>query len=356
MTDFPQRILVRGVNWLGDAVMSTPTLQGLRQATPTSKITLLTHEKLADLWTSYPHVDEVLTFAAGESVFSIAGRLRGKFDLALVLPNSVRSALECFLARIPRRVGYARNGRSVLLTQAIAPRAQTVHLRKRSVRNIRRLINSGKPRTTFPTSGHQVYDYLHLIGSEATAPKLHVTDKEVQRARARFFGEKLWLGLNPGAEYGPAKRWPAEQYIQAALEVRRQTGCECVVFGGPKDKPITGPIAAATDALDLTGKTTLRELAACFRVCRALLTNDTGPMHLAAAVGTPVIVPFGSTAPELTGPQNGEILVGDVPCAPCFRRECPVDFRCMRSISVAPVVEATLRAFAADAEGGRYSR
>jgi heptosyltransferase-2 len=344
-----RNILVRGVNWLGDAVMTTPALQRLREAAPGSRITLLTHTKLKDLWSGYPYLDEVITFTEGESVFEIARRLRGRFDAALILPNSPRSALEAFLARVPIRIGSARCGRSWLLTKPVPARAETVHLQKRSVAEIRHLVKTDQPRASFPASAHQIHDYLHLLGAmgfpaEPVAPMLHVSDKEVAAVRARFFraSDKPWLGLNPGAEYGPAKRWPAGQYISAANELRHATGCECVVFGGPQDKPITEKITAEIGALDLTGKTTLRELAACFGVCRVLLTNDSGPMHVAAAVGTPVIVPFGSTAPELTGPGSPHAIVlkGDVSCAPCFRRECPIDFRCMRSITVEQVVQS----------------
>ena len=352
----PKNILVRGVNWLGDAVMTTPALQRLREAAPEARITLLTHEKLADLWSGYPHVDQVLTFRAGESAFSVARRLNA--DLALILPNSPRSALECFLARVPRRVGFARGGRSILLTDPVPMRQETVHLRKRSAAEIRRLADSGKPRTQFAATGHQIHDYLHLLramgfSAEPTPPKLYTDDAELRR---KHLDDKLWFGLNPGAEYGPAKRWPAELYVQAAREIQRLTGCAWVVFGGVRDKPLTQPIASALGALDLTGRTTLRELAACFRGCKVLLTNDTGPMHLAAAVGTPVVVPFGSTSPELTGPQTGMVLTGNAGCAPCFRRECPIDFRCMRSITVEQVIQATLQVFAAAGAGGHCSR
>src|SRR5262249_25263457 len=120
-TPLPDRILVRGVNWIGDAVMSTPALIRLRQAAPHSQITLLTHEKLADLWRNHPALDHVLTFATSESVWRVGRRLRGgQFELSLILPNSVRSALESFLARIPQSVGYAGHWRSPLLTQRIA--------------------------------------------------------------------------------------------------------------------------------------------------------------------------------------------------------------------------------------------
>lgn len=340
MIVFPKKILVRGVNWLGDAVMSTPMLQRLREAAPNAQITLLTHEKLADLFQHYPHVDQVMTFRQGEGVFSIARRLREKaFELVMVLPNSHRSALETFFARIPQRRGY---GRRWLLTQSLpSPPSLT---RKRSTSEIKTLIaQNTRERETFPAEAHHVHNYLRLISAPWCAPRLHVRDEEVTEARKRLPPESLWLGLNPGAEYGPAKRWPVERFIEAATRLRKKLGCRWMLFGGPNDAGLTSKIAAACpSSIDLAGKTTLRELCALFRCCRLVLTNDTGPMHLAAAVGVPVIVPFGSTAPELTGPRNG-VITGDVPCAPCFRRECPIDFRCMLSIEVDQVVQEALK-------------
>src|SRR5258707_2199098 len=137
-----ERIVVRGVNWLGDAVMSTPALQRLREAHPEAKITLLTHEKLADLWHNHPALDEVVTFGAHESVFQLGRRLRTEnFQTALILPNSPRSALETFLARIPERIGYRKAWRNLFLTRAIPLRPELVTMRKRSAREIKQLLN-----------------------------------------------------------------------------------------------------------------------------------------------------------------------------------------------------------------------
>ena len=339
MSAFPKRILVRGVNWLGDAVMSTPGLQRLREAAPDSEITLLTQAKLADLFHGYPHVDDVMTFEAGEGVFSVARRLREKcFELAYVFPNSHRSALEAHLARIPQRIGY---GRRWLLTRSF-PRPAG-RMRKRSTAEIKALIAGNAGRETFPEAAHHVHHYLGLIPGSWCPPRLYVSDDEVNEARKRLPDQKLWLGLNPGAEYGPAKRWPVERFIEAANRLQKKLNCGWILFGGANDKTLTAQIAGACpNAIDLAGKTTLRELSALFRCCKVVLTNDTGPMHLAAAVGVPVVVPFGSTSAELTGPPAGAI-VGNVPCAPCFRRECPIDFRCMRSIEVDQVVQETLK-------------
>ncbi len=341
MTAFPKRILVRGVNWLGDAVMTTPMLQRLREAAPQSEITLLTHSKLGDLFQDYPHVNNVIAFQEGEGVFSVGRRLRPhNFELALVLPNSYRSALEVFFARIPQRVGY---GRKLLLTRSFTP--PPVKMRKRSVGEIRTLVaQNARARETFPSEAHHIHHYLRLIQAPWAAPKLHVVEEEVVRARKRLPNSGPWLGLNPGAEYGPAKRWPVERFVEAANRLHQKLNCGWILFGGPRDTPLAAQIAAAISGpvIDLAGKTTLRELGALFRCCQAVLTNDSGPMHLAAAVGVPVIVPFGSTSPELTGPPRGAI-VGKAPCAPCFRRECPIDFRCMRSIEVDQVVQETLK-------------
>jgi heptosyltransferase-2 len=365
------RILVRGTNWLGDAVMTTPALLRLREKFPEAHITLLTPEKLNDLWLAapkqgegglnHPAVDETIAFASGESVFSVANKLRrGKFDLALVLPNSPRSAIETWLAGIPQRIGYARPWRNCLLTQTIPPRTDAVNMRKRSEAAIRQLVSvkleTGNRKPEIPKSAHQIFEYLHLTAAlganpEPLAPHLFVSADEIEAAKKKFGLEKIGgpiFGLNPGAEYGPAKRWPVEKFIAAAQEIQRQTNCVWILFGGKGDLKASAQIASVIRASRLTsGKTSLRELMSGLKVCRVLLTNDTGPMHVAAALGMPVVVPFGSTSPELTGPglpgdPRHRLLKSDAPCSPCFLRECPIDFRCMNGITVERVVEAVL--------------
>ena len=361
----PEKILVRGVNWLGDAVMTTPALLRLRAARPDARITLLTPAKLADLWAHHPAVDAVLSFADGESVLSVARRLRAeKFELALVLPNSPRSALEVFLAGIPQRVGGARPWRNFLLTQRVASVPNAWPMRKRSVDEIRRLIQSpATPRVTAPATAHQSHQSHHYLRLAAAlganpaplAPHLTVTDDEVSAVRRRFgfAGATPLLGLNAGAEYGPAKRWPRERFIEAASLLREKTQCHWWIFGGPADAALTADIVRAlgSAATNLAGQTSLRELAAALKACAVVLTNDTGPMHLAAAVGTPVVALFGSTSPELTGPgwpgdPRQTLMKADAPCSPCFRRECPIDFRCMTGLRVESVVDATLAVLA----------
>jgi heptosyltransferase II len=362
-----ERILIRGLNWLGDAIMSTPALQRLREARPAAHIALLTPSKLAGLWNNYPHLDEVISFSPGESVFQVGARLRaGNFQIGFAFPNSPRSALELRLARIPRRIGYARPWRNFFLSQVIQPPGEHVTMRKRTLREIRRSLEGNGPiRETYPPGAHHVHHYLKLVAAAGAnpapiAPHLPVWEEDTSVVLKRFGipaqGPPL-LGLNPGAEYGPAKRWPAENFASAAATLIRELNARWVVVGGPSDRELASSIcnmiaarlqaSGSPEVWNLAGQTTLRELASVFRGCSVVLTNDTGPMHLAAAVGTPVVVPFGSTSPELTGPGlpgegRHQLLKSQAACSPCFLRECPIDFRCMREMNVERVVTAVL--------------
>ena len=368
MPALSEKILVRGLNRLGDAVMSTPALQQLRRACPDARISLLSPEKLAGLWEGQPFLDEVLALAPSESVLAAGRRLcQQQFQKAVVFPNSVRSAIEVWLGRIPWRVGIARPGRGFFLNHALPPRPGAVPMRKRSDREARQRIARGVAPDRFPAAAHQVRDYLYLTkelgaASEPLPPRIVVSDRQIEQARRKFGipavpDGPLWFGLNPGAEYGPAKRWPAHRFAAAAVLLQQQTPGKWLIFGGADDAPLGELVAAemrqagvaAKAILNLVGKTTLPDLAAALKLCRLALTNDTGPMHLAAAVGTPVIVPFGSTSPELTGPTGAqaEIVRKPPPCAPCFRRECPVDLRCFNDITVEEVVAAARRILSA---------
>lgn len=369
-SDRPQRILVRSVNWLGDAVMTTPALRRLREAHPRAHIALLTAAKLADLWNHHPDIDQVLTFGPGESVFAVARHLRTlDFDTALILPNSPRSALEAFLALIPRRIGHARPWRNWLLTERVAPRAAETPMRKRTVAEIQRLITAEPARThaaQLTSEAHHIHQYLNLVAAlgavgDPVAPHLAVTEAEIETVCRRFEFPRsasprpLLLGINAGAEYGPAKRWPRERFIETAIQLQAKTGCRCWIFGGLAEVEFAQSLTDAIVKVGppdsvrcLAGKTSLRELCAALKACDVVLTNDSGPMHVAAAVGTPVIVPFGSTSPVLTAPglpgdPRHQLLQSDAPCSPCYRRECPIDFRCMTSLSVERVVAAVMK-------------
>jgi heptosyltransferase-2 len=360
----PGRILIRGVNWLGDSIMTMPALARLRERFPKAHIAVQTQEKLQELWHGYPLINEVIVTSRQESVFTVARRLRSRhFDLAIIFPNSPRSALEAWLARIPRRVGYARGMRAIFLTDAIMVRGDLVRLRKRSAREIRKLTERATPATSdfrfgiADYSAHHVHDYLYLasiVGAnpEPLFPQLNVSPQNIKSVADRFSLKQNGplFALNVGAEYGPAKRWPAEHFAAVAREVQANTHCTWVIIGGEADVSVAGQVESAlgcspSSVQNLAGKTTLSELQAVLAQCHVLLTNDTGPMHVAAALGVPVVVPFGSTSPRLTGPTlfggaSHRLIESDAPCAPCFLRKCPVDFRCMRGISVQRVAAA----------------
>jgi heptosyltransferase-2 len=311
-------------------------------------------------------VNETISFSDNENVFSVGKKLRaGKFDLALVLPNSPRVAIETWLAGIPQRIGYVRPWRNFFLTQTVTPRAGAVKMRKRSVAEIKRLIaenpESRIQNPEIPQSAHQTFEYINLTATlgtnpEPLPPQLFVTPDEIEAVKKKFGLDKISnpiFGLNPGAEYGAAKRWPVEKFIAAAMEIQQRTDCVWILFGGKGDLQLCERIESETQnskfkTQNCCGKTSLRELMSLLKLCRVLLTNDTGPMHVAAALGTPVVVPFGSTSSELTAPISSnelhhQILKSDAPCSPCFLRECPIDFRCMTGISVERVVEAVLQ-------------
>ena len=324
----PFRIVVRSSNWLGDAVMTTPAVQAIKRGRPDAHVTVLVKAKLADYWRRIPEVDAVLCIEAKDSVFAVARKLRaGRFDTAVILPNSIRSALEPWLAGIPTRVGYAAKGRGWLLTAAFTGKKR-------------------KKNTPPQPARHQVYHYLELaewLGADIGTPAL--ADFFPQPA-PRKTAAPLKIGLCPGAEYGPAKRWLPERFAQTANAVSAKLDCEWVLFGVNGDAPLGDEITRQLTGkhTNLIGKTSLAELMDRLSECAALLTNDTGTMHLAAALGVPVIALFGSTEPQLTAPlgPGHRILRHQVECSPCFLRECPLDFRCMEALSVEEAAQAVL--------------
>ncbi len=363
-----RRIVVRGVNWLGDAVMTTPALLCLRAAHPNAQITLLTPGKLEGLWPRHPALDSVLAISQRESPWSVGHRIRaGGFEAGLVLPNSHRAALEMWFGGVPLRIGASVPWRDWLLTYPVPAAAGTGSMRKANAAEIQVRLAQATPPKPLPTAAHQIFHYLRLVAelgasTEAPEPLIAVSNEEVDAARLCFGlrADVTWLGLNPGAEYGPAKRWPADRFIAAAIEVQQRTGCRWLILGGRAEVPLATTIAAViqdnlpapqaeTAPVNLAGKTALRELCAVLKVCRAVLTNDTGPMHVAAAVGTPVVAPFGSTDPGLTAPglpgdPRHRLLRSRAACSPCFLRHCPIDSRCLLEISVEQVVTAVLEA------------
>jgi heptosyltransferase-2 len=362
-----ERIIIRGLNWLGDAVMALPALHQLRAAYPGAHICMLTHKKLADLW-SPPLIDSKIEFDKSDSVFSIASRVRAqKFTMGVVLPLSMQSALELLLAGVPKRYGIAHKGRSFLLTHPVKKLPGIAEIEKRSNAEIRRLSAMGErgDEQPIPVESHHVYRYLRLVASlgaagRPEAPSLSLSEDEIEQVRERFDSEHAAacgpvFGMCPGAEFGAAKRWPTDRFIEAGRRLQEQTGCRWTLFGGPGDIQACDQIAAALDdhaggarTTNLAGKTTVRELACMLKTCSLLLGNDSGPMHLAAAVGTAVAVPFSSTSAALTGPglpgdNRHFLLTSTAPCSPCFVRRCPIDMRCLNSLEVDRMVAGVLK-------------
>jgi heptosyltransferase II len=324
----PFRILIRSSNWLGDAVMSSEAVRRIKYGRPDCVLTILTQSKLADFWRLLPEVDEVLTINPRDSVWCVGSKIRDRFDVAILLPNSHRVAIEAWLAGIPRRVGYSRRWRNGFVNQLVP-----------------------EPKGPRPLS-HQKKHYLRI------AERIGADLRKALPEAARWKSEPGLAGLCPGAEYGPAKRWP--EFCAAACELSEWLGLHWLVFGTAKERSISDKIAKrlGTHATDLTGRTTLSELITQLRRCEVLLTNDTGTMHLAAFLGVPTVSIFGSTEPQLTGPiGNGHtVLRRHVECSPCFLRECPLDFRCMKAVTVEEVVRAVAEKVTNTRQGRTPSR
>jgi heptosyltransferase II len=316
----PFRILIRSSNWLGDAVMSVPAVRAIKKGRPDAHVTIVAPEKIAPMWKLIPEVDEILSLP-NKSLFG-ARRLIAKqppFDVAILFPNSLRAALEVW--RVRRRVGYRGHARAWLLNQIVREARRPVPLEHHAIRFLRIAKDCGAD-----------VDLTHLpqLISAQTSNLKHQTS----------------LGLCPGAEYGPAKRWLPECFAEVAAAVSAQTKAKWILFGTKNDRAIGETIATALgeNCTNRIGQTTLDELISELQNCGALLTNDTGTMHLAALLGVPVVAVFGSTEPALTGPLgNGHVIVRHhVECSPCFLRECPIDFRCMKEVTTEEVVRAMM--------------
>jgi heptosyltransferase-2 len=336
-------ILVRGVNWIGDAVMTMPALRALRRANPGAKITLLVKPWVSPLFKNDPSVDGIIHYS--DEHRGILGKLRLAREIrrhgfceAVLFQNAIDAAIVAFLAGIPERIGYSRDGRRLLLTKAVPW--------DRNSENV-----------------HHIEYYLNLLvkagfAAEKSLPWIYLTLEERLQARERLKALKRPLiALNPGATYGSSKRWHPERFAEVAWKVINELGGSVVILGGPSETSIAKEIAgllAAADTLHardprhlvLAGKTGLRELAAVISESDVLVTNDSGPMHVGYAVGTPVVAIFGSTSPEATGPAGeGNIVIRkSLDCSPCFERECATgDLKCMDLITPADVFAAVQR-------------
>ena len=330
-----QRFLIFGPSWLGDAVMAIPTYRALRRAEPDARITVVARGPVADLYEAVPWVDEVVVYRRPRGVSRLAAytglirRLREvRADTAIILPRSFGSAWTALLSDARRRIGYVASGRSFLLTDPVerSPDLQQTH----RVHYLQHLLTAlGLEPIPEPPS------------LELSEPALEAAERMLEPLRA----VGRLVALNPGANYGSAKQWPEERYAELAGRLLEDPDTGIVLVGGPGDHSVCDWIDHSVSdprMLDLSGRTSVPELAAVLDRCDFAVSNDTGAMHVAAAVDTPIVAIFGPTNPVTTAPYGDRhVLLRDpVDCSPCLLRECPIDHRCMTGVSVDSVFQA----------------
>ncbi|MFS8086352.1 MAG: lipopolysaccharide heptosyltransferase II [Acidobacteriota bacterium] len=333
-----KNVVVRAPNWLGDAVMSVPALQALRRLLPNARITLVARPGASDIFIDADFVDEVVIYERA-GILSVWKQIqrwrRAQFDLAVLLQNAFEAALIAALARVPIRVGYRTERRGFLLTNPL-------------------------PLPDWKDERHESFYYLNIIGelerylygavpAETIMPRfdLGVSPDRRQRARSLLHEHGARTGapivlLCPGSINSRAKRWPAERY--AALGDRLiESGANVVLIGSPGELDVSQEVCrhAQHQPIVLTGATSVAEATALINIADVLITNDTGPAHIGAALQTPTLVIFGPTNPLTTYPMspNAEIIRHPPDCAPCMLRDCPIDHRCMTAITPEEVFE-----------------
>ena len=316
----PMRIVVRAPNWLGDVVLSLAALRDLRRNVPQARIEVLARPAVAALYGAVAEVDAV---RESHGVRADARAIAGAFDLGVLLTNSFGSALTLRLAGVPERWGYATDGRGLLLTRRA------------------RVLPAVRGRS-------QVYYYRAMLAGLGL--RVTAVPETALRARAewlesadRLLGPGAWVGINPGAAFGPAKRWPLSRFAAVGDRLARTTGAQVAILGGASERPSAEAVAAAMrhPARVLAGQTSLADLVGVLARVRVLVTNDSGPMHVASALGTPVAAVFGPTDPSETAPVGRARLLSEpVHCAPCGLRACPIDHRCMTRVAAERVAEA----------------
>jgi len=327
------KIIVFMPSWIGDTVMAMPTLDRLRQAFPHARIEALARSWVARLLIEQPVLNDVLSYEARDrrrGLLKTAAMIRSRgYDLALLMPNSFRTALLAFLGRVRARAGYSSDARGWLLTHS--------HPRDDRVRSL-----------------HMVEYYLEIlreIGIKPTQsrPQLWVGDDQRLRAAKIFeqngvHASRAVVGILPGAQNSAAKMWIASRFSRLADLIVERFDASVVFFGGAGDSDRVEQVRGQMrkPSASLAGRVPLETLAAAVERCRVFVSNDTGPMHVASAVGVPVVAIFGSTDPRITAPYGEpcSIIKADVPCAPCGKRRCDRDLECMRAICVDDVLSA----------------
>lgn len=328
----PQKILIRLPNWLGDVVMATPILKDLRDHFPKAYITAMCQTNVAPLLKEDPYIDEILSFTKqngwvhGQPHGLVQALRFGHYDVGILTTNSFSSAWWFWRGQVKKRIGYAGNWRSLLLTEAL-------------------------PFPIEKESQHQVITYKRLlaplgISLSSTPQQLVVSQEELSASKETlkkyglFVGEHSIVGINPGAAFGTAKCWLPERFVEVTKKLLQHKEIKILYFGDTNGAPLVTDICQnfPDSVVNLAGKTTLRELMAHIANCSVVLSNDSGPMHIAAALKVPLVALFGSTSDVKTGPyQQGTVIHKHVACSPCYRRVCPIDFKCMKQIAAEEV-------------------
>jgi heptosyltransferase-2 len=333
------RVLIRGTNWIGDVVMTFPAMAAVRATLPKSHVTVLVKPWVADLVRMHPAVDDVLIYERPgrhdgfRGLFALARELRQRrFDAAILLQNAFEAAVIARLAGIPVRTGYSTDGRGLLLTHPVKlePAMKTVH------------------------QSLYYLGMLETLGFTSAGTAVSLTPSETQRQAAQKHLERLGIagrrplvGMAPGAAYGPAKRWFPERFAAVADRLAGRYACPVILFGSAGDRPGTEAVqsAARTALVDVAGRTNLGDAIALIACCDLFVTNDSGLMHVAGALGVPTVAIFGSTNPKTTYPlgERTVLVRRPVDCSPCLKQECPTDFRCMDLVTVEEVLEHSIR-------------
>ncbi|MEW6186479.1 MAG: lipopolysaccharide heptosyltransferase II [Thermodesulfobacteriota bacterium] len=335
----PKNILVRSPNWLGDALMTTPILSCLREKLPQARITVLAKPWVSAVFESSPDVDEVILYhhpglhqgMRGMRTLAQGLKVRG-FDTVIHFPHSFESAWISFLSRIPQRIGYATEGRGILLTHRL-------------------------PMSRVVKEEHQVPFFFHLLEplgiKERPHPEQHplrmtVAEEDRLKAEARLQGQGIspedhLVGLAPGAVYGSAKCWPLERFVSLAEVLIKDRGAKVLLLGTGVDtlSDRGREIFPGSGFYNLLGRTGLGEALALIQKCRLVICNDSGLMHGAASLKVPLVALFGPTNRARTGPWSGinRVIQKTFPCSPCLRKTCPEPETCMAAISVEEVLE-----------------
>lgn len=331
-----KNILIRGTNWIGDAVMTLPAVAAIRNTFPEARISMLVKPWVAEIFYLCPDIDEVIPFQSPGIHSGIAGKLRlamelkdRKFDMAILLQNAIEAAIIITLARIPVRAGYNSDGRGFLLTHSVQ--------RTEAIKKV-----------------HQTEYYLEMVkalGCRSTGANVYLEPgKENEIIAEKLFHEhgisrdSCRIGFAPGATYGPAKKWFPERFSAVADKLIEQFSAQIILFGSNQDKKSADAVQrnAHRPLINLAGKTNLKEAIAVIAGCSLFVSNDSGLMHVAGALNIPTVAIFGSTNPVTTSPAGDKSIViyKNASCSPCLKETCPTDFRCMDMISVEDVYEA----------------